>query len=70
VIISSQIKSRLAKTAASVIVLAVLILTLWLPDPKSARIEIRLNPIREALESKFPGSKVTIIPEIMEEKVY
>ena len=151
VIISSQIKSRLAKTIASAIVLAILILTLCLPDPESARlvdtlgsifvlcymlgtafdlireslpeildrtvaepdhfqilrvltahfdqydgfkgyrtrrsgkdlfilinlcyfpttplarIEIRLNPIREALESKFPGSKVTIIPEIMEE---
>ena len=151
VIISSQIKSRLAKTIASAIVLAILILTLCLPDPKSARlvdtlgsifvlcymlgtafdlireslpeildrtvaepehfqilkiltahfdqydgfkgyrtrrsgkdlfilinlcyfpatplarIEIRLNPIREALESQFPGSKVTIIPEIMEE---
>ncbi len=150
VIISSQIKSRLAKTIASAIVLAILILTLCLPDPKSARlvdtlgsifvlcymlgtafdlireslpeildrtvaepdhyqilrvltahfdqydgfkgyrtrrsgkdlfiltnlcyfpatplarIEIRLNPIREALESQFPGSKVTIIPEIME----
>ena len=151
VIISSQIKSRLAKTIASAIVLAILILTLYLPDPESARfvdtlgsifvlcymigtafnlireslpeildrtvaepdhyqilriltahfdqydgfkgyrtrrsgkdlfiqinlcyfpstplsrIEIRLNPIREALKSKFPGSKVTIIPEIMEE---
>ena len=149
VIISSQIKSRLAKTVASAIVLGVLILTLWLPDPKSARmvdtlgsifvlcymlviafdlvkeslpeildrtvsepdhyqilrvltthfgqydgfsgyrtrrsgkdmfillnlcffpgttlaqIEARLAPIRQALESELPGSKVTIIPEIM-----
>lgn len=151
VIISSQIKSRLAKTAASVIVLGVLILTLWLPDPKSARImdimgsifvlcymlvsawdlikeslpeildrtvaepdhyqilrvltkhfenydgfrgyrtrrsgkdlfillnlsffpktrlheiESRLAPIRQSLESELPGSKVTIIPEPMDE---
>lgn len=37
VIISSQIKSRLAKTVASLIVLLVLILTLWLPDPRAAR---------------------------------
>lgn len=37
VIIASQIKSRLAKTVASAIVLGVLILTLWLPDPRSAR---------------------------------
>lgn len=150
VIISSQIKSRLAKTVASFIVLLVLILTLWLPDPGSARIvdllgsifvlcymlktavdlikeslpeildrtvpepdhfqilrvltthfdqydgfrnyrtrrsgkdlfiqlnlcflrettleqiEGRLAPIRQALESELPGSKVTIIPEILE----
>ena len=149
VIISSQIKSRLAKTVASLIVLLVLILALWLPDPKSARIvdllgsifvlcymlviavglikeslpeildrtvpepdhfqilrvlaahfdqydgfreyrtrrsgkdlfillnlcffrkttleqiEDRLAPIRQSLESELPGSKVTIIPEIM-----
>lgn len=38
VIIASQIKSRLAKTVASVIVLGVLILALWLPDPKAARL--------------------------------
>lgn len=38
VIIASQIKSRLAKTVASLIVLLILILTLWLPDPRSARI--------------------------------
>lgn len=38
VIIASQIKSRLAKTIASGIVLGVLILTLWLPDPRAARI--------------------------------
>lgn len=152
VIISSQIKSRLAKTVASVIVLGILILTLWLPDPKSARIvdtlgsifvmcymllialdlikeslpeildrsvaepdhyqilrvltahfeqydgfrgyktrrsgkdlfillnlcffpktslaeiEARLAPIRQTLESELPGSKVTIIPEIMDEQ--
>jgi cation diffusion facilitator family transporter len=151
VIISSQIKSRLAKTIASAIVLGILILTLWLPDPESARIvdtlgslfvlcymlvtafdlvreslpeildrtvaepdhyqilrvltthfdqydgfkgyrtrrsgkdlfilinlcyfattplaliETRLNPIRKAMESQFPGSKVTIVPEIMDE---
>lgn len=150
VIISSQIKSRLAKTIASAIVLAILILTLWLPDPESARlvdtfgsafvlfymlviafglvkeslpeildrtvaepdhyqilrvltahfeqydgfkgyrtrrsgkdlfilinlqffskttlaqIETRLSPIRAELEQEFPGSNVTIIPEIMD----
>ena len=38
IIIASQIKSRMAKTIATVIVLFVLILTLWLPDPKLARI--------------------------------
>ncbi len=153
VIISSQIKSRLAKTVASAIVLGILILTLWLPDPKSARlvdtlgsifvlcymlvtafglikeslpeildrtiaepdhyqilrvltkhfenydgfrgyktrrsgkdlfvllnlcffpktrldeIESRLEPIRQSLESELPGSKVTIIPEPMDEPV-
>jgi cation diffusion facilitator family transporter len=37
VIISSQIKSRLAKLIASAIVLGVLLLALWLPDPKAAR---------------------------------
>ena len=150
-IISSQIKSRQAKTLASGIVLGVLILTLWLPDPRSAQIvdicgsifvmfymlliafglikeslpeildrsvaepdhyqiirvltehfdqydglrgyktrrsgkdlfillnlcffskttlaqiEERLAPIRQALESELPGSKVTIIPEVMDE---
>ena len=151
VIISSQIKSRQAKTVASAVVLGVLILTLWLPDPRSARIvdicgsifvmgymlvialelvkeslpeildrsvpepeqyqiiriltehfeqfdgfngystrrsgkdlfillnlsyypkttldqvEDRLAPLRRAFESELPGSKVTIIPELMEE---
>ena len=38
IIIQSQIKSRIAKTVATVIVLVVLIFTLCLPDPKSARI--------------------------------
>lgn len=38
IIILSQIKSRIAKTVATVIVLVVLIFTLCLPDPKSARI--------------------------------
>ena len=150
VIISSQIKSRMAKTAASAVVLIVLILTLWLPDPKSARmvdtmgsifvlcymlviafdlvkeslpeildrtipepdhyqilrvltehfdqydgfngyktrrsgkdlfilinlcffskttlaqIEARLAPLRKSLENELPGSKVTVIPEVME----
>lgn len=150
VIIASQIKSRLAKTVASFIVLIILILTLWLPDPESARmvdtfgsvfvlcymlviaidlvkeslpeildrtvaepahyqiirvltahfeqydgfrgyrsrrsgkdlfillnlafypeeslgkVEERLAPLRKTLESELPGSKVTIIPEIME----
>ncbi|NDV23779.1 cation diffusion facilitator family transporter [Desulfovibrio sp. JC022] len=37
VIISSQIAARIAKTVASIIVLAILMITLWLPDPKSAR---------------------------------
>jgi divalent metal cation (Fe/Co/Zn/Cd) transporter len=45
VIISTQIKSRLAKTVASAIILVVLILTLWLPDPKSARIVDMLGSI-------------------------
>lgn len=151
VIIASQIKSRLAKTIASVIVLLVLIVTLWLPDPRSARIvdtlgsifvlcymlkialdlvkeslpeildrtvaepdhfqilrvltahfdtydgfkgyktrrsgkdlfillnlcflpgatladiQDRLAPLRRTLEAELPGSKVTIIPEVMEE---
>jgi ferrous-iron efflux pump FieF len=152
VIIASQLKSRQAKTFASAVVLAVLIVTLWLPDPRSARIvdvcgsifvmcymlmiafdlvkeslpeildrtvaepdhyqiirvltehfdqydgfrgyrtrrsgkdlfillnlrffsrttlaqiEERLLPLRQALESEIPGSKVTIIPEIMDER--
>jgi cation diffusion facilitator family transporter len=38
VIISSQIAARIAKTVASVVVFGVLVLTLWLPDPRSARI--------------------------------
>ncbi len=38
VIVSSQIAARLAKTVASAVVLGVLMLTLWLPDPKAARI--------------------------------
>ncbi|MFH1134674.1 MAG: cation transporter [Pseudomonadota bacterium] len=37
VIIASQIKSRLAKTVATAIVLGVLVFALWLPDPKAAR---------------------------------
>lgn len=37
-IISSQIAARIAKTVASVVVLGILMLTLWLPDPRSARI--------------------------------
>lgn len=37
VIISSQIAARIAKTVASIIVLAILMTTLWLPDPMSAR---------------------------------
>jgi len=37
VIMSSQIAARVAKTVASVVVLGILMLTLWLPDPKSAR---------------------------------
>lgn len=37
IIVLSQIKSRIAKTMASGIVLAVLILTLWLTDPRLAR---------------------------------
>ncbi len=38
VIVSSQIAARIAKTVASVVVLGILMLTLWLPDPRSARI--------------------------------
>jgi len=38
VIISSQIASRIVKTVASGVVFGVLVLTLWLPDPRSARI--------------------------------
>ncbi len=38
VIISSQIAARIAKTVASCIVVGVLMLALWLPDPRSARI--------------------------------
>ncbi|MBI9079482.1 MAG: cation transporter [Pseudodesulfovibrio sp.] len=38
VIISSQIAARIAKTVASVVVFGVLVLALWLPDPRSARI--------------------------------
>ena len=152
VIIASQLKSRQAKTVSSAIVLAILVLTLWLSDPRSARmvdflgsifvvcymlmiafdlvkeslpeildrtvaepdhyqiirvltehfdqydgfrgyktrrsgkdlfillnlrffprstlaqIEERLLPLRQALESEIPGSKVTIIPEIMDER--
>ncbi len=45
VIISSQIAARIAKTVASVVVLAILMLTLWLPDPKSARIVDLLGSI-------------------------
>ncbi|SDK55847.1 cation diffusion facilitator family transporter [Maridesulfovibrio ferrireducens] len=37
-IISSQIAARIAKTVSSAVVLCVLMLTLWLPDPRSARI--------------------------------
>lgn len=37
IIVLSQIKSRIAKTVASAIVLAVLILALWLTDPRLAR---------------------------------
>ena len=37
VIIASQIKSRQAKTVASAVVLGVLVLTLWMPDPNLAR---------------------------------
>ncbi|SMF04434.1 cation diffusion facilitator family transporter [Desulfovibrio gilichinskyi] len=37
VIISSQISARIAKTVASFVVLGVLMLTLWIPDPKMAR---------------------------------
>ena len=44
-IIASQIKSRRAKTVASFIVLIVLILTLWLPDPKSARMVDTLGSV-------------------------
>lgn len=45
IIIASQIKSRLAKTVASVIVLLVLMLALWLPDPRSARVVDTLGSI-------------------------
>ncbi|WP_319467907.1 cation transporter [uncultured Pseudodesulfovibrio sp.] len=45
VIISSQIAARIAKTVASVVVLGILMLTLWLPDPKSARIVDLLGSI-------------------------
>ncbi|WP_320171878.1 cation transporter [Maridesulfovibrio sp.] len=38
VIVSSQIAARIAKSVASAVVLGVLMLTLWLPDPRSARI--------------------------------
>ena len=38
VILSSQIAARIAKTVASGVVFGILMLTLWLPDPKSARI--------------------------------
>ncbi|OEU66401.1 MAG: hypothetical protein BA863_07535 [Desulfovibrio sp. S3730MH75] len=38
VIISSQIAARVAKTVASCVVLGILMLALWLPDPRSARI--------------------------------
>lgn len=37
IIILSQVKSRIAKTVASAIVLVVLILTLWIMDPQLAR---------------------------------
>ena len=37
IIVLSQIKSRIAKTVASAIVLVILILTLWLSDPRLAR---------------------------------
>lgn len=45
IIIASQIKSRLAKTVASVIVLLVLMLALWLPDPRSARMVDMLGSV-------------------------
>ncbi|WP_031480374.1 cation diffusion facilitator family transporter [Maridesulfovibrio frigidus] len=38
VIISSQIAARIAKTVASCVVVGILMLALWLPDPRSARI--------------------------------
>ena len=149
VIMASQIAARIAKTVASIIVFVVLVLALWLPDPRAARlvdlwgsiflvcymlitayglikeslpeildrtipepehyqilrilaenfeqydgfnnykarrsgkdlfillnlgffsqqsleeIEGRLKPLRHALESEFPGSSITIEPEIM-----
>jgi len=45
VILSSQISARIAKTVASGTVFIILMLTLWLPDPKSARIVDLLGSI-------------------------
>lgn len=38
VILSSQIAARIAKTVASVVVVGILMLTLWLPDPRASRV--------------------------------